>query len=463
VLTGFLGAGKTTLLNRILSEQHGKRIAVIENEFGEVGVDHQLVIGAEEEIFETNNGCICCTVRGDLLRILGSLLKRRDRFDYIMIETTGLADPGPVAQTFFLDDELRDQFVLDAIVTVVDAKHVEGHLGEMREAGEQIAFADVIVLNKTDLVSAADLERIEQRLRSINRAARILRAANAAIQVERVLDIGAFDLGRALAADASFLEPEYPFEWAGGYRFERGRHPLRIGGAGAAHGHREDAGHDCAQGAEHEHDRDHDGAVQGTELGVVALPVTAADAAGVAAQVERAVLAFSDAATAVPSDGSIEANGTLHRLTLARDGVQFGLEIREPGAYALFSEHAPHEFNLRVDGRQPVFEHAFASHHHHDPEISSIGIVDDRPLDAQKLNDWLSYLLQSRGQDIFRMKGVLSLRGEDRRYVFHGVHMMFDGRLEQPWATAPRRNSLIFIGRKLDRQELEAGFASCVA
>ncbi|MGB8327248.1 MAG: GTP-binding protein, partial [Steroidobacteraceae bacterium] len=172
VLTGFLGAGKTTLLNRILSEQHGKRIAVIENEFGEVGVDHQLVIGAEEEIFETNNGCICCTVRGDLLRILGSLLKRRDRFDYIMIETTGLADPGPVAQTFFLDDDVRDQFALDAIVTVVDAKHVEGHLGEMREAGEQIAFADVIVLNKADLVSAADLERIEQRLRSINRAAR---------------------------------------------------------------------------------------------------------------------------------------------------------------------------------------------------------------------------------------------------------------------------------------------------
>ena len=165
VLTGFLGSGKTTLLNRILSEQHGKRIAVIENEFGEVGVDHQLVIGAEEEIFETANGCICCTVRGDLIRILGQLVKRRDRFDYVIVETTGLADPGPVAQTFFIDDDLKEHFQLDAIVTLVDAKHAEQHLEEVRAASEQIAFADVVLLNKTDLVSAPDLARVEQRIR----------------------------------------------------------------------------------------------------------------------------------------------------------------------------------------------------------------------------------------------------------------------------------------------------------
>src|SRR5690349_22055500 len=140
VLTGFLGSGKTTLLNRILSENHGKRIAVIENEFGEVGVDSELVIGAEEELFETNNGCICCTVRGDLIRILGQLLKRRDRFDYVIVETTGLADPGPVAQTFFIDDDLKEHFQLDAIVTLVDAKHAEQHLEEVRAANEQIAF-----------------------------------------------------------------------------------------------------------------------------------------------------------------------------------------------------------------------------------------------------------------------------------------------------------------------------------
>src|ERR687887_554489 len=152
VLTGFLGAGKTTLLNRILTENHGKRIAVIENEFGEVGVDQALVIGADEEIFEMNNGCICCTVRGDLIRILGSLMKRRDRFDYVLIETTGMADPGPVAQTFFVDDEIRSRTKLDGLVTLVDARHVHQHW-ETNEVQEQIAFADVIMLNKTDLVT----------------------------------------------------------------------------------------------------------------------------------------------------------------------------------------------------------------------------------------------------------------------------------------------------------------------
>src|SRR5271155_2349899 len=157
VLTGFLGAGKTTLLNHILTAQHGKRIAVIENEFGEVGVDQGLVIGAEEEIFEMNNGCICCTVRGDLIRILGNLMKRRDRFDYILIETTGLADPGPVAQTFFVDDEMKERLLLDGIVTVVDAKHVALHLEDSKECQEQIAFADVILLNKIDLVPSEEV------------------------------------------------------------------------------------------------------------------------------------------------------------------------------------------------------------------------------------------------------------------------------------------------------------------
>src|ERR1700675_4725461 len=150
VLTGFLGSGKTTLLNRILSEQHGKRIAVIENEFGEVAVDHELVIGAQEEIFETANGCICCTVRGDLIRVLNQLRKRRDRFEYILIETTGLADPGPVAQTFFIDEDLRDDFQLDAIVTLVDAAHISRQLATVAAAADQVGFADLLVLNKTD-------------------------------------------------------------------------------------------------------------------------------------------------------------------------------------------------------------------------------------------------------------------------------------------------------------------------
>ena len=174
VLTGFLGSGKTTLLNRILSENHGKRIAVIENEFGEVGVDHQLVIGAEEEIFETSNGCICCTVRGDLIRVLGQLLKRRERFDYVLIETTGMADPGPVAQTFFLDDDLREQFVVDAIVTLVDARHFEQHLGELKEPAVQVGFADVVILNKTDLVQRNGPGAHRAAIRGINGTAKVL-------------------------------------------------------------------------------------------------------------------------------------------------------------------------------------------------------------------------------------------------------------------------------------------------
>jgi G3E family GTPase len=454
VLTGFLGSGKTTLLNRILSEQHGKRIAVIENEFGEVGVDSQLVIGAEEELFETNNGCICCTVRGDLLRILGSLMKRRDRFDYIMIETTGLADPGPVAQTFFLDEDLKSQFLLDAIVTVVDAKHVEAHLDELDEAGEQIAFADVLVLNKTDLVNDADLERVERRIRSINSAAQIFRTRNANIAIDRVLDVGAFDLDRALAVDATFLEPEYPFEWAGVYSLERGRHVLRTG---------ESTDHDHGH---HDHDHghhDHDAHDHAHALGVVVVPLEGANRARLDGKIETAVRSFAEEPVLVGGGGKIAGDGRLHRLELADGEGRFLLEVNEPGIFALFCEHAPAEFHLRLEGSTPLLERAFASHHHHDEEISSIGIVDERPLDAKKVNDWLSYLLQSRGQDIFRMKGVLNLQGEARRYVFHGVHMVFDGRLERPWGAAVRRNSLIFIGRGLERKELEAGFESCVA
>ena len=165
ILTGFFGSGKTTLLNRILTEHHGKRIAVIENEFGEVGIDQGLVINADEEVFEMSNGCICCTVRGDLIRVLGNLMKRRDKFDYVLVETTGLADPGPVAQTFFMDDEIREEFSLDGIVTLVDALHINQQLDRGGESIEQVAFADVLVLNKTNLVADETLDAIESRLR----------------------------------------------------------------------------------------------------------------------------------------------------------------------------------------------------------------------------------------------------------------------------------------------------------
>ncbi|MBB2168247.1 GTP-binding protein [Gluconacetobacter aggeris] len=206
VLTGFLGAGKTTLLNHILTAEHGRKYAVVINEFGELGVDNDLVVDADEEVFEMNNGCICCTVRGDLIRILGSLMKRRTKFDGIIVETTGLADPAPVAQTFFVDEDVRGKTRLDAVVTVVDALNVVQTLEESPEAVNQIAFADVIILNKTDLADEATLESIEARIRTINPVARLHRAQRGNVALAEVLDQGGFDLARALEHAPHFLE-----------------------------------------------------------------------------------------------------------------------------------------------------------------------------------------------------------------------------------------------------------------
>ncbi|AQS86849.1 cobalamin synthesis protein CobW [Neoasaia chiangmaiensis NBRC 101099] len=206
VLTGFLGAGKTTLLNHILSAEHGRKYAVLVNEFGELGVDGDLVVDADEEVFETNNGCICCTVRGDLIRILGSLLRRRNKFDGIIVETTGLADPAPVAQTFFVDETLREKARLDAVVTVVDAYNILQTLDESHEAVNQIAFADVIVLNKIDLVDAARIEEIQARIRKINASVQIHPVNRGDIAMSDILDRGGFDLKRALATMPDFLE-----------------------------------------------------------------------------------------------------------------------------------------------------------------------------------------------------------------------------------------------------------------
>jgi G3E family GTPase len=222
VLTGYLGAGKTTLLNRVLTENHGKKYAVIVNEFGEIGIDNDLVVGADEEVFEMNNGCICCTVRGDLIRIIGSLLKRREKFDAILVETTGLADPAPVAQTFFTDDDIKKKTKLDSIVTVVDAKHIDQRLADSDEAEEQIAFADIVLLNKTDLVSPEALKAIEARVRALNPFAQIHHTVRSDIALDKILDKGAFDLNRVLELDPCFL-----------------------------HGHAFDPTHD------HDHDHDH--------------------------------------------------------------------------------------------------------------------------------------------------------------------------------------------------------------
>jgi G3E family GTPase len=205
VLTGYLGAGKTTLLNRVLTEQHGKNYAIIVNEFGELGIDNELVVNAEEEVFEMNNGCICCTVRGDLIRIIGNLMKRKGRFDAILIETTGLADPAPVAQTFFVDDDVRRHAKLDSIVTVVDAKNFLQRLEDSHEAAEQVAFADIVLLNKIDLVSPDEAARVEARIRAINPMARLHKTNHCAMPVAELLDRGAFDLNRILEIEPNFL------------------------------------------------------------------------------------------------------------------------------------------------------------------------------------------------------------------------------------------------------------------
>jgi G3E family GTPase len=214
ILTGFLGAGKTTLVNHILSGKHGLKIAIIENEFGEVGVDDALVMETEEEVFEMNNGCICCTVRGDLLRIFQKLSKRATKFDHILIETTGLADPAPVAQTFFVDEEVKANYELDAIITVIDAKHVMPHLEEEKPEGvenesvEQVAFADKILLNKIDLVTEEEKAAVVEKIRGINKFAEIIETEQSQVDIQKILGVKAFDLARVLEVEADFLDTE---------------------------------------------------------------------------------------------------------------------------------------------------------------------------------------------------------------------------------------------------------------
>ncbi|MDX6765976.1 MAG: GTP-binding protein [Candidatus Methylacidiphilales bacterium] len=348
ILTGFLGAGKTTLLNRILSEDHGHRIAVIENEFGEEGVDNDILLReqGQEQIIEMNNGCICCTVRGDLIRILHGLLKRRDKFDRILIETTGLADPGPVIQTFFMDDEMKAVLKVDAVVTLVDAKHVNLHIGDSREVKEQIAFADVVLLNKTDLVPSSEIDSLEARIRTMNRLARVHRCENANVPLDKVLDVHGFDLDRILEMEPHFLGEE------------------------KEHNHDAHDGHDHSH-CDHEHghcDHDHD--------------------------------------------------------------------------------HG----------------HGHSHDHVHDESVKSVGIEAVGEVDGKKLNEWLGKLLQEQGVNIFRMKGVIAVRGQSKRVVFQGVHMILQAQPDREWkAGETRKNILVFIGRELDRDALNRGFKSCLA
>lgn len=348
VLTGYLGAGKTTLLNRILSEPHGKKYAVIVNEFGEIGIDNDLIVGADEEVFEMNNGCVCCTVRGDLIRVLTGLMKRKGGFDAIIVETTGLADPGPVAQTFFMDEDVKARTRLDSVTTLVDAKHVMQRLDDSHEAREQVAFADQILLNKVDLVTEDELQAVEQRLRGLNPLAPIRRTQRARIALDQILDQNSFDLDHIADIRPEFTNPAHGED---------------------GHVHDEHCDHD-----HHHHDHDHD--------------------------------------------------------------------------------HAHHDHD---HGHGP-------RGHAHQDDIKGVSLSTDKPIDGQAFTRWLDKLLAEQGPDILRAKGIIDVKGEDRRLVFQAVHMILEGDLQREWGPSERRWSrAVFIGRNLDEAALKAGFEACAA
>ncbi|MBL0142824.1 MAG: GTP-binding protein [Betaproteobacteria bacterium] len=316
ILTGFLGAGKTTLLNRILTEQHGERIAVIENEFGETGVDNEILVeDREEQIIEMNNGCLCCTVRGDLVRILGELGKKRRegalKFDRVVIETTGLANPGPVAQTFFMDEGIHGEYLLDAVITVVDAMHGQKQLDEHDEARAQVGFADRILLSKTDLVGEGEIADLADRLRGMNPRAQQKKVHFGETDIREILDIRGFNLNAALEIDPAFLAED---------------------------------------------------------------------------------------------------------------------------------------------------------HHHHDDDVKSFVWRDPRPMHMEKIETFLSLMVQNYGEDLLRYKGILNIQGEPRRMIFQGVHMLMGGTPGKPWASGEARETvMVFIGRRIPRRLFEEGLAYCVA
>jgi G3E family GTPase len=441
VITGFLGSGKTTLLNRILTEAHGQKIAVIVNEFGEIGIDNQLIVGdTEEDIFEMNNGCICCTVRGDLIKTLGDLYTRRKEgsteFDRVVIETTGLADPAPVIQTFFADSKIQKRYYPDAVITVVDSKHIEQHLDEGQEAVEQIAFADLVLLNKTDLVSSERLSELEDRIRKISATTRMVRTENSRIPIDEILDIHAFDLSQKLEIDPTFMEPEYPFEWAGIYSLPSGEYELVL-----------QKGPDPS-------------------MSVVLAPVEAASPGALETARDPAMLAFSDEENGLGTGRTLKPDGRLYRLDLEPREEWFEVKIERPGDYALFTEHRPEEFEAELRGPDgplaPVLQHEYKPEHEHDESVTSVGLREEVPLERMRFQYWLQTLLETKGQDIFRFKGVLNVKGMDQRVVAQGVHMISSMALDRPWEDdEPRISEMVFIGRNLDADELRSGISGC--
>ncbi len=463
VLTGFLGSGKTTLLNRILSEDHGMRIAVIENEFGEIGIDQDLVINADEEVFEMNNGCICCNVRGDLIRILGEMAGRLEDFDRVILETTGMADPAPVAQTFLVQEDIQDFYQLDGIVTLVDGKHVGQHLDdETDEVLAQIAFADRIIINKIDLISDEEKRGVKRRLQGMNTMAGFYEATMADAPVAELLDIGGFNVQRAVDIEPNFLEPEYPFVWAGVWELPAGKYRLGLAAEGTEH-HHHDHGHDHEN---HAHDHSHDHGSDETALSIVKVVPSNDDDLLMLA--ESVFVHFSDEPNALAPGQAVTDTNHHYQLDFSNTETDFELRLDTAQTVALFAGHAPADRLLTLsdsDGVQhpPKNQHDFHGEHSHDSKVSSTSIELPGKFDGGQLNAWLEEFLQENGPDVYRMKGVVGIDGQDYRFVFQGVHMIFGSEAVGEWGDEKPINRLVFIGKNLDEPYIRQSLQGCLA
>ncbi len=444
VLTGFLGSGKTTLLNDILRTHPGQRIAVIVNEFGEIGIDQTLVVGADESIFEINNGCLCCTVRGDLLLMLNNLRQDSDRLDRVVIETTGLAHPGPVAQTFFTIKEVQSEFVLDGVVTLVDAKHIGQQLITSEVAQQQVMFGDVLLLNKIDLISPPHLQTIKDRLQRLNPAAHIVHYEPGLTSLEVLLHIGGFHVDHALAHSPNFLTPEYPFDWGACYELEPGRYTLNLD------------------------------PVPEPRVNVVLLSMsTGVSGDWLGATADQACGQFANQPVVLIPGDRLYPGVARWQLRLDRPGAKtFVVSIAQAGTYALFLQSHPGSLTSNSplcttsgDTIPPIAEQHFhgSGHHQHDEAIQSVHVVVDEALNLDQINRCLQELLLEYGDNLLRMKGILYLAGRRERFVFHGVQGMFDGRPDRLWKGDEKRQTrLVVIGRGLTRRRIEEGIRNCV-
>lgn len=461
VLTGFLGAGKTTLLNYILTQNHGKKIAVIENEYGEVGVDNALVIGADEEIFEMNNGCLCCTVRGDLIRVLTQLTRRKDKLDLVIIETTGLANPAPVAQTFWLDDEMQEEYTLDAIVTLVDAKHLPLHIDSSEECQKQLAFADVVLINKIDLVNEEELLNIEKRVHQLNSQAKIYRSQNAQASLDTILNIKAFDLQEKAALNPDFLTEDYPFEQMAVYSLPETEVSVEL------HCHHDDHGHDHGHSHDHSHDHGHSHS-HGEEAKLIFLPIESTEESEIKKAEKIAIRAFSEKGSLKKENAFLNTNSNLNAVALTDHKHLFRAKANKAGLHAIFVEPGHHEWHLSLATKdeklKKLASKEYEHSHSHEGGVSSVGFEFEGAMDPKKIGDWLNYISQLKGEDIYRMKGIINVAGREDRLVFQGVHMMMDANTDRAWYSNEKRlNQVVFIGQNLNREELYSGLKSCLS